>query len=38
VRELVDGRGGADQADFDPEHWRRYVARIEAAAGSFRAT
>jgi hypothetical protein len=38
VRELVDGRGGADQADFDPEHWRRYVARIETAASSFRAT
>jgi uncharacterized damage-inducible protein DinB len=37
VRELIDGRGGSDQESFgDHERWRRYVERIEAAAGAFR--
>ena len=38
VRELVDGRGGSDQTALDAEQWRAYVARIEAAASSFRTT
>ena len=38
VRELVDGRGGSDQTALDAEQWRSYVARIEAAASSFRTT
>jgi hypothetical protein len=37
VRELVDGRGGGDHADIgDEEHWTTYVAKIQAAADTFR--
>lgn len=33
VRELIDGRGGPDQAEFgDTEKWRQYVAKLQAAA------
>jgi hypothetical protein len=33
VRELIDGRGGTDQAEFgDTEKWRQYVAKLQAAA------
>ncbi|MEW2552996.1 DinB family protein [Streptomyces zhihengii] len=33
VRELVDGKGGADQeAQGDEAHWREYVAGIQEAA------
>lgn len=37
VRELIDGRGGRDQADVgDEEWWSTYVAKIQAAADTFR--
>ena len=37
VRELIDGRGGGDQADIgDEERWATYVGRIQAAADTFR--
>ena len=37
VRELIDGRGGRDADDIgDAEHWAAYVARIQAAADTFR--
>jgi hypothetical protein len=33
VRELIDGRAGSDQAVFgDPDKWREYVAKVQAAA------
>jgi hypothetical protein len=33
VRELIDGRAGADHAAFgDPDKWRAYVAKVQAAA------
>jgi hypothetical protein len=36
VRELIDGRGGADHdAVFDESAWEKYVAKIQAAADSF---
>jgi uncharacterized damage-inducible protein DinB len=35
IRELIDGKGGADQGDFDEGTWREYVARIQAAAQSY---
>jgi hypothetical protein len=39
VRELVDGRAGADQDDsMDEDHWHAYVARIQAAADAFATT
>jgi hypothetical protein len=38
VRELLDGRGGRHAADIgDEEWWAAYVARIQAAADTFRA-
>jgi hypothetical protein len=37
VRELIDGRGGADAGDIgDQNWWTAYVARIQAAADTFR--
>ncbi len=37
VRELIDGRGSADQADHgDAGYWESYVGRIQAAAETFR--
>jgi hypothetical protein len=37
VRELIDGRAGADQAAFgDADKWSRYVAKLRAAAERFR--
>ncbi|MFK4087883.1 DinB family protein [Kribbella sp. NPDC020789] len=37
VRELVDGRGGADHEQFgDAEEWRQYVAKLQRAAEVFR--
>ena len=37
VRELIDGRGGGDQADIgDDEHWATYVGKIQAAADAYR--
>ena len=36
VRELIDGRAGADHDEvLDEASWRDYVARIQAAADSF---
>jgi hypothetical protein len=36
VRELIDGRGGTDQAEFgDTEKWRQYVAKLQTAADVF---
>ncbi len=36
VRELIDGRGGADQTEMgDEASWREYVAKIQAAADAF---
>jgi Protein of unknown function (DUF664) len=37
IRELIDGRGGADQGTIDEAAWRAYLERIQAAADSFRA-
>jgi hypothetical protein len=37
VRELIDGRGGSDAGAIgDQEWWTSYVAKIQAAADSFR--
>ncbi len=36
VRELIDGRGGRDASALDEEQWAAYVARIRAAAETFR--
>ena len=36
-RELIDGRGGADQGMLDAQGWSDYVAQVQAAADSFRA-
>jgi hypothetical protein len=37
IRELIDGSAGADHDDFgDAEKWRDYVARIQAAADTFK--
>jgi hypothetical protein len=37
VREMIDGRGGGDQSDIgDAEHWKAYVAKIQAAADTYR--
>ena len=36
VRELIDGRGGADRDSFGgDDSWRSYVAAIQAAADTF---
>lgn len=35
-REMIDGRGGADQGDLDEDGWRAYVATVQAAADRFR--
>jgi hypothetical protein len=38
VREMIDGRGGTDHAEFgDSEKWRQYVAKLQAAADVFAA-
>jgi hypothetical protein len=37
VREIIDGRAGRDSSDLgDAAWWASYVARIQAAADSFR--
>jgi uncharacterized damage-inducible protein DinB len=37
VRELIDGRGGRDRSDVGGEEWwTAYVAKIQAAADTFR--
>jgi len=35
VRELIDGKGGPDQDDFDESGWREYLAHVQAAADAF---
>jgi len=35
-RELIDGRGGTDHDMLDQQGWSDYVARIQAAADTFR--
>lgn len=35
VRELIDGKGGPDQDDFDAAAWRDYTAQVQAAADTF---
>ena len=35
VRELIDGKGGPDQGDFDESTWREYIAQVQAAANAF---
>jgi Protein of unknown function (DUF664) len=35
VRELIDGRGGPDQASIDEATWQGYVGQIRAAAEAF---
>jgi hypothetical protein len=37
VREMIDGRAGADQDEsMDEDYWRTFVARIQAEADTFR--
>jgi Protein of unknown function (DUF664) len=36
IRELIDGRGGPDHDETDEATWRAYLARIQAAADSFK--
>ena len=35
VRELIDGKGGADQDSIDESAWREYLAQVQAAADAF---
>ena len=35
VRELIDGKGGPDQGDFDETTWREYLANVQTAADRF---
>ena len=35
IRELIDGKGGPDQDDFDGPGWRDYLAQVRAAADAF---
>ena len=35
IRELIDGKGGADQDNFDEPTWREYLAQVQAAASAF---
>ena len=37
LREMIDGRAGADQGEsMDEDYWRTFVARIQAGADTFR--
>ena len=38
VREMIDGSGGPDHDSdgWDAEHWRSYLAQVQAAADAFR--
>jgi hypothetical protein len=36
LRELIDGKGGPDHDDVSEAEWRDYLARVQAAADSFR--
>jgi Protein of unknown function (DUF664) len=35
IRELIDGKGGPDQGDFDEATWRAYFGQLQAAADAF---
>jgi hypothetical protein len=35
IRELIDGKGGPGQEDFDEATWRSYHAQVQAAADTF---
>jgi Protein of unknown function (DUF664) len=35
IRELIDGKGGADQGAFDEPAWRDYRAQVQTAANAF---
>jgi Protein of unknown function (DUF664) len=35
ARELIDGKGGPDQDDFDGPGWREYLSQVRAAADAF---
>jgi hypothetical protein len=35
IRELIDGKGGPDQDNFDEATWREYITEIQAAADAF---
>jgi hypothetical protein len=35
VRELIDGKGGADQDSIDESTWLDYIAQVQAAADTF---
>jgi len=37
IRELIDGKGGPDQDDFDEATWREYITEVQAAADAFAA-
>ena len=37
VRELIDGKGGPDQAAFDEPAWAEYLAQVQSAANTFAA-
>jgi hypothetical protein len=35
IRELIDGKGGPDQDDFDAATWLDYVGQVQTAADAF---
>jgi hypothetical protein len=35
IRELIDGKGGPDQDEFDEPTWREYIAQVQTAADKF---
>ena len=35
IRELIDGKGGPDQGDFDAATWLDYVGQVQTAAHAF---
>jgi hypothetical protein len=35
VRELIDGKGGPDQDDFNAATWQEYLTQVQAAADAF---
>jgi len=37
IRELIDGKGGPDQDEFDEPTWQEYIAQVQTAADAFTA-
>ena len=37
IRELIDGKGGPDQDEFDEPTWQEYIAQVKNAAATFTA-